>query len=440
MMSSSQNSARRVVITGLGVVSPIGIGVDRFWESLSTGKSGIAPVEVTGFIAAPSHVGAEVSDFTDATAKSEYLRHHRKSIKVMCREIQLGVASASLALVQSGINLEQVDHERFGVDFGANLMFSPPEVLKDACWSCVEENGGSRTFDYQQWGTKGIGGMEPLWLLRYLPNMPACHIGIHADARGPSNSITLDDASGNLALGEASRVIQRNWAELMIAGTTGTRVHAVKSLHAALWDDLASYDDPPETWCRPFDRTRTGQVLGEGACSFLLEEESHAQGRNANILGRVMGVGSSCVANVGGKGNLRQALANAMRAALRDADLSPADIGHVNAHGSAERQGDIEEAQAIHDVFGDYAGKVPVTALKSYMGNSGSGSGTLELAGSLLALQHGVVPPTLNYSQPDSDCPLNVVHGEPLAVTNRTVLKMNVTRAGQASAIILSAD
>ncbi len=438
-MSSSDNSARRVVITGVGVVSPIGIGVDRFWESLSAGKSGIGPVELIEYLASPHSVAAEVRDFTDSTAKSEYLKSQRKSLKVMCREIQLGVASAPLAMSHAELDLEKINHERFGVDFGANLMFSPPDVLRDACWACVEDVQGHREFQHNEWGTEGLSKMEPLWLLRYLPNMPACHIGISADARGPSNSITLDDASGCLALGEACRVIQRDKADIMIAGTTGTRVHAVKTLHAALWDELASCNDPPSTWCRPFDATRTGQVVGEGACSFILEEESHATGRNAKILGRILGIGSSCVAGKDGSADSRLALANAMRAALRDAKLSPDKIGHINAHGTGERKGDIEETKAIHDVFGEVAAKVPVTALKSYMGNAGSGSGTLEIAGSLICLQHGVVPATLNYAHPDPECRLNVVHGEPLSVSNRTFLKINVTRAGQASAMVFEA-
>lgn len=425
------------MITGLGVVSPIGIGTERFWESLSTGKSGVGPLSVNQGIAPIRHVGAEVRDFTDATAKSEYLKSQRRSIKVMCREIQLGVTSAGLALTDSALDPEMVDHERFGIDFGANLMFTPPELLNDACMTCVENVEGLPTFDQREWGSKGLGAMEPLWLLRYLPNMPACHIGIQADARGPSNSITLDDASGNLALGEAYRVIERNCAEVMIAGTTGTRIHTMKSVHALMGDELASSDDPPETWCRPFDKNRIGQVLGEGACSFILEEESHAQKRNAKILGRVLGIGSSCVMRPDGTADIRLALANAMKAALRDANMKPSQIGHVNAHGGGTRFADVQESLAIHDVFGDDGKKVPVTALKSYLGNAGSGSGTLELAGSVIALQHGVVPPTLNYRTPDPECAINVVHGQPLAIANRTVLKINVTRIGQASAIVV---
>lgn len=435
-MNSTHESPRRVVITGIGILSPIGIGVDAFWQSLSEGRSGIGPIELMSYSAAPKNVGGEVKDFTEKAAKQTYLKPMRKSIKVMCREIQMGVASAGLVLEQSGLNLEQIDHDRLGVDFGANLMFSPPEVLKDACWTCVDAN--DHQFHYEKWGREGLPAMEPLWLLRYLPNMPGCHIGIFADARGPNNSITLDEASGNLALGEAARVIQRGAADLMIAGTTGTRLHPVKTLHAALWDELADSPDPPETWCRPFDKTRSGQVLAEGACAFLLEEETEAARRGATVLGTILGSGSSCVLDEECRPGIQQALVNAMTAALRDAGLNPEDVGHINAHGLGSKQADIDEAQAIQKVFGDHAEKVPVTALKSYFGNAGSGCGTLELAGSILGLKHGVIPPTLNYTAPDPQCPLNVVHGEPLAASNKVALNVNVTRMGQASAVVVS--
>jgi 3-oxoacyl-[acyl-carrier-protein] synthase II len=285
-----------------------------------------------------------------------------------------------------------------------------------------------------------MSSLEPLWLLRYLPNMPACHVGIYADARGPSNSITLAEASGNLAIGEAFNVIQRDLADIMLAGTTGTRVHTVKSMHAALWDKLAQYDsDPPETWSRPFDRTRTGEVLGEGACSFILEEESHAQARGARMLGRILGSGSSCVVDREGNPDRTRALVNAMRAALRDAGLGPADIGHINAHGLADPRIDVEETRAIQEIFGSAVAAVPVTALKGALGNSGSGCGTMELAGSLAGLRDNVVPPTLNYRVFDPECGLNVVRGKPLPVGNRRMLKLSVTRMGQASALVLEA-
>ena len=438
-MNRNEDSGRRVVITGIGVVSPIGLDVDDFWESLSTGTSGISKGELFSYTATPDNVAGEVKSFTESSAKKQYLKRLRKSIKVMCRETQMGVASAFLAVDHSALNLEETDHERFGVDFGANLMFSPPDVLQEACWACVDEDGGQRRFRYEQWGTRGLAGMEPLWLLKYLPNMPACHIGIAADARGPNNSITLDEAAGNLALGEASRIILRGSADVMIAGTTGTRFHPTKSMHASLWDTLATSPEAPEQRCRPFDLDRTGQVVGEGACAFILEEESHAKQRGAVVLGSVLGAGSSCAVNREGRPNHRRSLANAIRSALTDAGLRPDEIGHINANGLGSPVEDIEEARAIHDVFAEAAEQVPVTALKSYFGNSGSGCGTLELAGSVLGLRHGVVPATLNFETPDPECPLNVVHGRPLAVSNRVVLNINVTRMGQASALIVEA-
>lgn len=444
-MSQSQESNRRVVITGMGIVSPLGIGTDPFWEGLSTGRSGIAPLDFLEYSAAPRNTGGEVKEFTEQAARKTYLKPLRKSLKVMCRDIQLGVASALLAVEQSQIDLDTIDHQRFGVDFGANLMLSPPEVLKDACRTCIDDFGEAMPFHFDRWGrggqnpdgTSGMEKMEPLWLLRYLPNMPACHIGIAADARGPNNSITLDEASGNLAVGEAARIIQRGTADTMIAGTTGTRLHAVKSIHAVLWDHLAESDDPPESWCRPFDKRRMGQVLAEGACSFLLEDESQATSRGATIYGTVLGSGSSCVNRPDGKPDSRQALVNAMRAALANAGMEPGDVGHINAHGLGTIADDRDEAGAIQDVFGPLSNSVPVTALKSYFGNAGSGCATLELAGSLLGLAEGVIPATRNFETPDPDCPLNVVHGEPLATENRVVLNIDFTRTGQASALIV---
>jgi 3-oxoacyl-[acyl-carrier-protein] synthase II len=438
-MNSERETRRQVVITGLGILSPIGIGVEAFWESLAAGRSGIAELGLMSYSAAPGNVAAEVNEFTEKSARKQYLQSQRKSIKVMCREIQLGVASAGLAMEHAGLSGSEIDRDRFGVDFGANLMLSPPEVLRDPCWACADENGGGHEFHYERWGEQGLSSMEPLWLLKYLPNMPACHIGIFADARGPSNSITLAEASGNLALGEASRIIHREWADVMIAGTTGTRVHPVKTIQAALWDTLAEGEAAPETWCRPFDLKRTGQVLGEGACSFILEETEHARQRGAAVLGRVLGSGSSCVADRDGKPRFREALATAMRSALRDADLAPDEIGHVNAHGLSTTQLDREEAAAIQDVFGSYTEKLPVTAIKSYLGNAGSGCGSLELAASIVGLLHGVVPHTLNYETPDPACPLNVVRGEPRSVTNKRLININVTRMGQASALIAEA-
>jgi len=434
-MAGHRESERQVVITGLGVVSPIGIGIDAFWNSLRTGTSGVRTSPFLSGAPPDSRFAADVRDFNPSAFTKT--REQKKAIRVMCREIQLGFAAASLALDDAGIKDGTVAPERLGVEFGANLMLSPPEDLAEANASCCSPESGE--FNYDRWGEVGLGTMFPLWLLKFLPNMPACHIGIAADARGPNNSVTLEEASSNQVVGEALRVIARGHADVMITGSTGTRVHAVKSIHALMWDKLASAVDGPASACRPFDRMRTGQVLGEGAAVLILEDAGHAEARGARIYGRILGAGSSCVTSVTThRGDTRRALVLAMRAALNDAELQPRDIGHINAHGLATLESDLHEAQAIHEVFGEYASRVPVTALKSYFGNSAAGCGSLELTGSLIALKHGVIPATLNYRNPDPECDLNVVAGGPLTTENRTFLKINVNRMGQASAVVVA--
>ena len=432
-MAGHRDSERQVVITGIGVVSPIGIGIDEFWKNLEQGLSGVRETALLPCLPPNCRIAGEVQDFNPSTFTKT--REQKKAIRVMCREIQLGFAAAALALDHAGIKDGEIVPDRLGVEFGANLMLSPPEDLAEANAACSDT--ATHQFDYSRWGDVGLGQMFPLWLLKFLPNMPACHIGIAADARGPNNSITLDEASSNLVIGEALRVIARGHADMMITGSTGTRVHAVKSIHAILWDKLAMAEGDPASACRPFDRTRAGQVLAEGAACLILEDARHAQQRGAKVYGRLLGAGSSCVTTQAGNGDLRRALTLAMKGAIRDAGLAPQDIGHVNAHGLGTVEADYLEARAIHDVFGEYGSRVPVTALKSYFGNSAAGCGSLELAGSLVALGHGVVPPTRNCHNPDPECGLNVVTGAPLAMKNRTFLKINVTRMGQASAVVV---
>ncbi len=442
-MNAFSESDRRVVITGLGLLSPAGIGREEFWSNIAAGRSAIGPLSLIHGTASPDDLGGEVAGFNDGTIKKQFFteKEQRKSVKVMCREIQMGTAAALMALSDAGIDMNQINKERIGIDFGAHLMCSPPEDLELGCYNCVHESDPVAAFHYEDWGTKGLERMDPLWLLRYLPNMPACHIAIFTDARGPSNSLTLDEAVANLVMSEATRIILRGDADAMITGSTGTRVSAVRSMHTALFDDLARGGPADGTRCRPFDRDRTGQIPAEGACAIILEAEDHAQARGATILGRVLGTASSCVIGKdSSRGDTRKALANAMRKALLVANLQPADIGHIHANASGSRVGDLEEARAIHDVFGEHGSKVPVTSLKSYVGNSGSGCGSQELAASLLGLRHGVIPPTLNCEHPDPECDLNVVRGEPLPTKNRIVMNINVTRMGQASVLIARVD
>ncbi len=427
-------SAKRVVITGLGIVSPLGIGIESFEAGLKSGKSGIAPISLISHSAAPGNVGAEVKELTDETAKTTWLKGQRKSFKVYSRDIQLGVLAAILGIEQSGLKVEELQHERIGVEFGSNQMYSPPENLQSGADAAADEN---HIFHFDRWGQTGLTAMEPLWLLKFLPNMPSCHISILADARGPSNSLTLAEASGNASIGEAIRIMRRNQADVMITGATGTRTVSIKAIHSRLQDELADHPgDPPETWSRPFDATRNGQVLGEGACSVILETEAFAIARGAIIYGSILGTGSSCVIDKQGRPNFQLAFFNAAKAAFRDAGVTADDIGHINAFGLSTVRCDAEEAAAIHDLFGARAEQIPVTAFKSQLGNSGAGSGPLELAASLLGLRAGVVFPTLNYRTPDPACRLNIIHGAPAPISNKLFLKLSTSDMGQATALI----
>ena len=439
---SNESPRRRVVITGIGVVSPLGVGVEPFLESLKAKRSGVGVItDVMDTSAAPGNVGGEVPDFDDGVTKAAMPKRQRKFVKVMCREIELGVVSALSAVEHSGLDLDAVDRSRMGVDFGANLMFSPPDVLADAVAACADGlPDAAPDFEFHRWGREGMKLMEPLWLLKYLPNMPACHIGIALDARGPSNSLTLGGASGNAALSEAAHVIERGRADVMVAGTTGTHVHPVRTVNAALLGDLASGDGPPETWCKPYDEHRLGEVVGEAACTVILEERGHAEARGATILGELLGCGSACVSEADASGRLGEALHVAGRAALRDAGLSPGDLGHINGHGVGSRTADAAECGGLAALLD--GADVPVTGLKGFTGNAGSGSGVQELAASLLMLREGLIPVCLNHHAAGPDAAgLRFVTGDHAEHGgNTTFLNLNATRGGQASAAIVRAE
>jgi 3-oxoacyl-[acyl-carrier-protein] synthase II len=431
----SNSNARDVVITGIGIISPLGIGRETFWKNLSEGRSGLKKAELTSFSGTPGGICGEVTDFNDETTKKVHLKSLRKNLKVMCREIQMGVASALQAMDDAGLPPGSVPPDRIGVDFGANLMSTPPESLKDAVLKASSMESGTPAFVYDKWGGARFDGMEPLWLLRYLPNMPGCHIGIALDARGPNNSITHDEASGGLVIAEAANSIRRNRADVMITGVTGTRIHTVKVCHSNHWDPLA--DGPAESRIRPFDNQRTGEALSEAACSLILESREHAEARGARILGTVLGSASSSVSGSRGRADEAAAVYQSASAAMDRAGISVNDLGHINACASGHPMRDRYEALGLRRLLGDRVDHVPVTAMKSYLGSSGSGSALCEVAASLLALQHGIVPKTLNYAIPDSEAPLNVVHGEHLPTASGIFLKTSVTRVGQASAVVI---
>jgi len=419
------SSQDEIVISGVGIVSPLGCGTERFWNAIREGRSGVRDLEIFQGANLPIHLGADITDF-DPKA---YVKP-RKSLKVMSREIQLAFAAASMASDEASLSTDSVAPDRLGVVFGSDFIHCDLHETERAFRACLKDGN----FDFSKWGSEAIETIHPLWMLKYLPNMPACHVAIAHDARGPNNSITLGDVSSLLAIHEAYHVLRRGQADVMIAGGTGSRLHPTVWLRSFI-GQVSHRRGAPARASRPFDRDRDGLVNGEGAAAIVLERFDHAKARGANIIAYLRATDSRfepCKPPRLFKGHAIEA---AIRAVLEKAELSPSDIGHVNAHGLSTLADDKIEAQAIRATLGD----VPVFAPKSYFGHLGAGSGCVELVASLLAMQQGIVPVTLNYEQPDPDCPVNVVHGEPLSGTPPVAMAISHSPMGQAAALIVSA-
>jgi 3-oxoacyl-[acyl-carrier-protein] synthase II len=420
-------TSRRVVITGIGIISPIGRNADSYWHSLEEGRSGIRPIQAFDASGLPVRFAGEIPDFN---AKDFVEKENRKSLRVMARTIQLAVAGAQRALEDGMVDKSKLDPTRFGVEFGAGLIASELIDLADAAH--VSANCQPGRVDLEKWGEQGLPVIQPLWMLKYLPNMLACHISILHDAQGPNNSITESDVASLLALGEAYRILVRDQADFFLAGGAESKLNPLSLVRQCLFEHLSHRNEAPEKACRPFDRERDGIVLGEGAGVFVVEELQHARRRGARIYAEIVGFGAAFDPTLTGDG-----LSRAVRAALDDAGVGPEEVDHINAHGLATRDSDVWEARCLHEVFGHCSPAVPVLAAKSYIGNLGAGGSTTELAASLLGMPHGCVPPTLNYEQPDPDCPVPVLAGAPRPIIRPYVVKVSFTQMGQCAAMVV---
>ena len=428
-------SERRVVITGLGLITPIGVGAPAVWSSLAEGRGAVARVRAFPVEGLPIDAAAEIDGFDPrALVLPKHKRALAKSLKYMARDIQLAVAAAELAIADAGLADGGVEPTRFGVDLGAGLISTELDELAAAINSASGDDG----FDYAVYGRDGIPQIQPIWLLKYLPNMLACHISILLDCQGPSNSITEAEAASNLAIGEAARIIAKGRADVMITGGADSKIHPLGLIRMTLLNQMSHWSGDPSQACRPFDVRRDGWVAGEGAGILILEEYEHARARGATIYGEILGFGSGCDAHPGG-GLDPDGIGTevAIRAALRDAGLDPSEIGHVNAHGAATVEADLAESRAFGRIFGPE--RVPVTALKGYVGNIVSGCGAIEALASLIGLNRGQIPPTINCDDPDPACRLDIVRSSPRATGNLTFVNTNLTRHGQAAALVVRA-
>lgn len=416
--------SRRVVITGIGVVSAAGIGRQAYWEHLAAGRSGIGPptsLDLTGF---PCRLVAEVKEFD-----ARRLVAQRKAVKVMCREIQLAVGATQLALEDAKL-LGHLEPERTGVNFGAGLMVSDIDELGAAFSRSLDGQG---RFELKRFGREGLASLFPLWLLKYLPNMHACHISIFYDCQGPNNTITAGDCSAVQAIGEAMHIIARGDADVFLAGGADAKLTPLNLLRYELLGWLTHHEEAAPA---PFDRQRDGLVVGEGAVCFVLEELSHARRRQARILGELIGYG--CAWEPGEIRQHRQQGGElAMRAALEDAGVQPGEVGVVLAHGLGLRAADLAEAQALERVFGPEDRQPPVTAIKPLTGHVSAAAGGLELAAGCLAVTKGVVPPTIHCRELDPECHVNLVKDGARQRQVHLALVNSFSFGGQSSALLL---
>ncbi len=416
--------ASEVVITGVGVVSPIGIGREAFWEALLAGDCGIGPVTQTNLSGLPPQLAGEVRNFDARTYVA-----NRKSLKVMSRDAQLGIAASTLACRDAGIASGKIDPERFGVVLGADQICSP--ILEsEATYAACMVNG---RFDFQLWGTKGMAASFPLGFLRVLPNMVASHVSIAQDARGPNNTIHEGEISSLLAVTEAASVIERGMADVMLAGGASSQMHPLDFVRRVAMGNLSPRHDDPASVVRPFDARRDGGVWSEGAAVLVLERRHHAEARGAKILARLKGWGAACEAvNSHGRpsgAGLRRAIARA----LDSAAVKAADLGHVKAHGLSTVRDDASEAAVLRDMLP----QTPVTALKGHLGNSAAAGAAMELAASIVSIQKGCVPATRNYEQADPDCPIRIVRGRPLVTSLTDALCLTWMPFGQSAAVVV---
>jgi 3-oxoacyl-[acyl-carrier-protein] synthase II len=448
-----------IVITGVGAVASLGVGAGALWDCLLAGKRGIAaPTRYKGEAFACG-LAAEVPQFS---AKDFMPKAYRKAIKVMARDIELCVASAQLAVTDAGLATRAHEGtqptyapERVGCQIGAGLISAETSELSMALATAttdrddpqVRERGG---FDLRAWGTvptqetptpaRGMENLQPLWMLKYLPNMLACHVTIIHGFEGPSNTITCAEASGLLSIGEGSRVIERGAADACISGSAESRVNLMAVTRMTLAEKLcactlaqATSDDVVDV-VRPFGGT--GGVPGEAGGLVMLEREDKARARGATISCKVLGFGSAhavaplAAQPVGPRGQVSphaRALAQAIRSALRDSGLLPSDIDLVVAQGVGAKASDATEQQALEAVFGQAC--PPVAALGHVLGDCAAGNGGLQAVVASLIVRHQQVPGVLLAH------PLG--HGKALGASIRRVLVVGSSLAGQQAALVL---
>jgi 3-oxoacyl-[acyl-carrier-protein] synthase II len=422
----------RVVVTGIGVVSPNGIGRREFGEAIVEGRSGVSLIESFDTSGQAIKIAGEVKNF-DVTP---YLGDHKKNAKLMSRAVMFAVGAAGLAVDDSGIDANRLDPARFGVVMGTGIT---PNDVYELVGPMARGLGSDGSFDMGKFTAARAESICPLWLLKHLPNMAAAHISIIHHAMGPNNTIVTACAAGTQAVGEAMRLIGRGDADLMLAGGCDSRLDPQLLVAYNAMKTVSPSHRPPAEVSRPFDGERDGFVIGEGAAVLVLESLRHARRRKAKIYAEILGYGSSFDAygitrpEPEGKG-----AALSMTAAMREARVDPAHIDYINAHGTSTRLNDLMETVAVKRVFGHRASSIPMSSQKSMVGHLIAASGALEAAATAMSLDRGVVPPTINQATPDPECDLDYVPNTAREIPLKTAISNSFGFGGQNASLVMA--
>ncbi len=410
-----RNGRKRVVVTGMGAITPLGETVSEFWDALVAGRSGIGPITQCDASDFPSHIAGEVSDFDPA----KYM--DAKEAKRMARFSQLSVAAAGQAIEDAGLDLDKVDQERIGVVMGNG-------------------NGGFPTTEQNARVLVDKGGMRmsPFFIPMILPNMAAANVSRTFGLKGYTSTIITACAAGTQGIGEATEIVRRGSADIVLAGGSEA---GICQLGLGGFNTIKAFsrrNDDPTGASRPFDAERDGFVPAEGAALLVVESLEHAVDRGATILAEVLGQGVSSDAfhavqpDEDGSGAAR-----AIRWALDDAGVAVDEIDHINAHGTSTQLNDLSETLAIKTVFGDQAYKVPISATKSMIGHALGGAGALEAVAAIKTILTGDIHPTINYEHPDPDCDLDYVPNESRKQRVDTVLSNSFGFGGQNACLVI---
>ena len=425
-------SFRRAVITGFGAFTPIGNDLPAIWASLSSGRSGIGPISAFDVSKLPCRIAGEIKDFVARKYfdnKDPNEKAVGKSLKMMARTIQLGLVASKFAMLDAGLKRGQYDPTRFGVEFGSAMIAIEVDDIVPPARAAFD--GTDSAVNLLAWG-ESLETVEPTWMLKYLPNMAACHVSVLHDLQGPSNSITEDDVASLLALGEAFRLIGRGQADAFLVGGADSKISLLSLARHSLFLPLSRRNDRPAEACRPFDRDRDGMVLGEGATALVVESLDHATKRGAKVRAEIVGYGAACDAKRDGAG-----LARAIRGALNEANIGPDELDHVNAHAYGVPEIDVWEAIGIRQALGSAADRIPIFAAKGAVGNMGAAGSLTELLFTLLAQEYGALPPTLNCANRDPACPVSVHSNGLRPIVKPHALKVAYTDMGQCAAIVV---